>query len=606
MRTFELYNPEIMRNQYLVELSQLFETRFGTESAGLSNSEWLCKHTTLKGRPFSFNKYPFQRALVDDDHKNSVTIKPSQVGVSEVYQRVALLLLARNRNRKGIYAYPDDDMRKKNVQTRVMPMVNSEDAFNKPLVGGDKPVRSIQLLQINQSFLYMTGSKEGDATSTDADFVFLDEYDLHDMEIAGLFSSRLLNSDWKIKKYFSTPTFTQYGVHQLYEQSDQMEYLIKCGACNHWQFPLFEPQFVHIPNLPGDFNSLLELDQPTIEHFNIDLEESYVCCERCRAPLDLGREDNRAWVAKYPSRRYNRGRRVNPFSVSTRPVKDVVLELLDFKKKGDSLRRFKNTILGEPEDSSTARISEAAIRACITSMAQVPAINRWKPTWLGVDMGHTCTIQVGQGTSINEIDGVLTEEVPLGRVVERVKELCRTYNVIGGLCDRHPESQVADDIREATNGKILPCEYRGDKEINIVKDPLGKILYIQANRTMLLDKVAKAIRGQHISFSGYGMHENNIVTHLRNMVRDEQPEQPAVWRKLDPMDHIFHACGFMLTSVVYAALDQELNSAPQTTVVIAGATLAGYNDAKIVGLTSGKPHSQQKGPLSWQAPLLIF
>lgn len=588
-----------MSNQYLTELSQLLQARYGTESAGMSNSAWLEKFTTLKGRPFSFNKYPFQRKLVDCDHPNSVTIKPSQVGVSEVYQRVALLLLARHRNRKGIYAYPDDDMRKKNVQTRVMPMVKSEEAFNK---GGAEVVRSIQLLQINQSFLYMTGSKEGDATSTDADFVFLDEYDLHDMDIAGLFSSRLLNSDWKFKKYFSTPTFTQYGVHQLFEQSDQHEYMIKCDACNHWQFPLFEPQFVHIPNLSGDMNSLLDLDQPTIEHYGIDLEESYVCCERCRSPLDLGRENNRNWVPKYPSRRYSRGYRVNPFSVATRPVRDVVLELLDFKKKGDSTRRFKNTILGEPEDSSTARISEASIRACISGMSQLPTINGSKPTWIGIDMGHTCTIQVGQGISINEIDGVLTEYVPLNRVVSRVIELCKVYNVIGGLCDRHPESQVADDIRDATNGKILPCEYRGTKEVNIVKDPLGKILYIQADRTSLLDKVAKVIRGQNIRFSGYGTHENDIVTHLRNMVRDEQPEQPAVWRKLDPMDHIFHSVGFMLTAVVYAALDMELNSIPQTTVIIAGANLAGYNDPKLIGIHA----SSDKAPSLWLPPSLIF
>ncbi len=521
-----------MPNQYLQELHTLFQNRFAVESSDMPDSVWLEKNTNLKGDPFSFNRYPFQRELVDDEHRNSATIKPSQVGVSEVYQRKALALLTRHRNRKGIYAYPDDEMRKKNVQTRVMPMVNTTDIFNKP-TAGDKPVRSIQLLQVNQSFLYMTGSKEGDATSTDADFVFLDEYDLHDMDIAGLFGSRLLNSDWKIKRFFSTPTFTQYGIHGLYESSDQMEYMIKCDSCNHWQFPLFTEKFIHLPGLPGDMNSLEELDQGTIEHFGIDLEASYVCCERCRAPLDLGRESNRAWVAKYPSRQYTRGRRVNPFSVSTRPPKDVILELCEIKKKGLSIRRFKNTILGEPEDSSTARISEAAIRACITGMAQLPAVNKEIATFIGVDMGHTCTITIGQGYTVEAIKVVTVENVPLSRVITRVLEICGMYNVVGGLCDRHPESQVAEDMREATNGLILPCEYRGEKEINIVKDPLGKILYIQADRTTLLDKVAKAVRGQCISFSGYGILENAIVEHLRNMVRDESPETKAVWLPAD-------------------------------------------------------------------------
>jgi hypothetical protein len=588
-----------MANQYSQELYNLFVSRFAIEASDMLTSEWLCKNTTLKGKPFSFNRYPFQRALVDDDHRNSATIKPSQVGVSEIFQRAALAFLARHRNTKGIYAYPDDDMRKKNVQTRVMPMVEDTDIFNKQTTSSNKPVRSIQLLQINQSFLYMTGSKEGDATSTDADFVFLDEYDLHDMDIAGLFSSRLLNSDWKIKRYFSTPTFTQYGIHALYENSDQMEYLIKCDACNHWQFPLFEEKFIHLPGLPSGLESLTELDQSTIEHFKIDLEASYVCCERCRAPLDLGRESNRAWVAKYPSRQYARGRRVNPFSVSTRPPRDVILELVDMKKKGQTIRRFKNTILGEPEDSSTARISEASIKACITGMAQIPTINKHVPTWVGIDMGHFCTITVGQGYSIEAMQVVMVETCPVGRIVDRAKELCNAYNVMGGLCDRHPESNTADAIREATHGRILPCEYRGDKEINVVKDPLGKVLYLQANRTMLLDKVAAAIRGQYISFSGYGTLENDIVTHLRNMVRDEQPEQPAVWRKLDSQDHIFHAAGFMLTAVAYIALDMGLNSAVQTSIAIAGAVFGGYNDSKLIGIHAGSSSSNKVSP-TWQ------
>ncbi len=275
------------------------------------------------------------------------------------------------------------------------------------------------------------------------------------------------------------------------------------------------------------------------------------------------------------------------------------------QKKGQSIRRFKNTILGEPEDSSTARISEASIKACITGHAQVPTINRTTPTWVGIDMGHTCTVTVAQGYSTNALQSVLIENVPLDRIVERAKELCKVYNVIGGLSDRHPQSHVADAIREATMGKILPCEYRGDKEINIIKDPLGKVLYLQVNRTLLLDKVATAVRSQSISFSGYGSMENDIVTHLRNMVRDESPEQPAVWRKLDPMDHIFHSCGFMMTSVIYAALDMELNSAVQTYIGIAGADFAGYNDTKLIGVHAG-PSSSNKVTPTWQpAPSLI-
>lgn len=584
-----------MANQHLVELEKLILNRYCVDSKDMTTGEWLEQNTRLKGKPFSFNRYPFQKEMVNDLHRNLVCIKPSQVGVSEIFQRAALAFITRNRNTKGIYAYPDDDMRKKNVQTRVMPLLDTNKAFNLDS-GNEKPIRSIQLLQVAQSFLYMTGSKVGDATSTDADFVYLDEFDLHDMAVASLFSSRLQNSEWKIKKKFSTPTYTEFGVDQEFTASDQMYYLIKCDSCNHWMFPMFTPNFVEIRNLPTDINSLLELDQGMIDTYNLDIENSYVCCERCRSPLDLGRENNRAWVAKYPSRTSLRGRKINPFSVATRPPVDVIAELLDYKLK-DNIKGFKNSVLGEGEDSSNARLSEAAIRACIKG-SEVPMVRADLPTWVGIDMGHTCHMVVGQGYSLKAVQCVRMESFPLSQLQEKVREVMNTYQVIGGTLDRHPESQAANDVRDLTNGIILPCEYRGTKELNPVKGPDGEILHVQADRTTLLDEVAKAIRQMNIEFAGYGVHQSEITTHLRNMVREENPETPATWVKLDSMDHFFHAIGFMLTAIKMKAYLTLVMDVPQTFIGVAGAGNTGYT-ADIYGNVS-KP---SRTP--WQEQFLL-
>lgn len=534
-----------MSNVYAQELLKQVDQRFNRDTDTTPLSEWLMMHTKLKGKPFSFNRYPFQRALVDETARSAVTIKPSQVGVSEVYQRVALGILARNRFRKGIYAYPDDEMRKKNNQTRVMPMVEETKAFSPPL--GQSWVRSIQLIELNKSFLYMTGSKTADATSTDADYIMLDEYDLHDMANAALFSSRLQNSDWKIERYFSTPTYMDFGVDGLYNESDQHEYLLKCDSCNHWQFPLFEPQFVHMPGLPGDWESLLELTSESLDTYGIDLTSSYVCCEKCRIKLDLGREDNRAWVPKYPSRQTMRGRKINPFSVSTRPVLDIVADLLKYKKN-DFIRGFKNSVLGIAEDSSNNRIDEASIRAA-TKSPSIPLIDSDAPTWLGCDMGHTCHLVLGQGRDHN-LRTVLMEQVPLGKIKERITDVLKVYNIVGGTVDRHPESQVAADIWELSNGVIVPAEYRGTAEMNLVMVPgdKEKVLYIQVDRTLHLDQVQRVLRRAELEFYGYGLLSSEIMTQLRNMIRVEEPESPAVWKKISQNDHFFHALGFMLTA----------------------------------------------------------
>lgn len=583
-----------MPNQHIAELHRMMVNRYAVDSAGMTNSEWLCKNTFLKGRPFSFNRYPFQRELVDDTHRNLTVVKPSQVGVSEIFQRAALAFLTRNRNSKGIYAYPDDEMRKKNVQTRVMPLVENTKVFNLES-GASTPVRSIQLLQIATSFLYMTGSKVGDATSTDADFVFLDEYDLHDMAIASLFSSRLQNSDFKLKKKFSTPTYSEFGVDQDFKNSDQMYYMIKCSSCNKWQFPMFEPKFIVIPNLPSDINDLLEIDQGMIDTHRLDLENAHVCCERCRAPLDLGREDNRSWVAKYPSRTHSRGRKVNPFSVSTRPVGDIVQELLEYKRK-DFIRGFKNSVLGEAEDSSSARISEVDIRACLRG-SKIPDIRKDLPAWVGIDMGHTVHLVLGLGYTLDNIQVVQMLSFPIEKLYSVLAELDKLYTIVGGLVDRHPESLAASACRDLTNGRVLPCEYRGSKELNLIETPDKlSISHAQADRTTLLDEVASSVRLGRITFAGYGIHESDVVVHLRNMVRQESPETPATWAKLDPQDHFFHAVGFMLSAVKLKKLMQTTVESPQTFIGVAGASNAGYNS----DLLGNKP----KANSAWQTSFL--
>lgn len=566
------------RNPYLHEILELMKGRFDAEAAGMSYSEWLCKHTRhpkRKGQPFSFDRYPFQRALVDDEHNNQVVIKPSQVGVSEIFQRLGLAFLKRNPGTKLIYAYPDDDMRKKNVQSRVMPILNATPVFESTT--GDKPIRSIELLQIEESFMYMTGSKVGDATSTDADAIFLDEYDLHDMAIAALFSSRLQNSEWKIKKYFSTPTFTQFGVDKLFTDSDQMHYMIKCDACNHWQFPMFTPNWVHIPGLSSDINDLVEdITQSLLDNGSLDLDNSHVCCERCRAPLDLGRESNRAWVAKHPSRTHLRGRKINPFSVATRPVKDIVGELIDYKRR-EALRGFKNSVLGEPEDSSTARLADADIEKCKGRSEAIP----YDPNYahfIGMDMGHTCHIVIGRG-SIQRPQVCRMLTCAIGEVKQKILELDAEYHFLSGCGDRHPESQTMAEIRDSVQRRILPAEYRGTKEIGTVSGPLGPedVIHLQIDRTMALDEVARAVRMHAIEFNGYSYLWHEIPVHLRNMIRVEKPETPATWEKLDPNDHFFHATAFMLTAMKARLVLNLKQSVPQTFIGIAGVNMPGYN-----------------------------
>ncbi len=305
-------------------------------------SDWIVKNTRLRKRPFSFAGYEFQRQIVDDMHPNMSVIKCSQIGLTEIQIRKFLAFLARNVGVSAIFTLPDDAMYKRVSQTRVKPLVESEAVFN--MQTSEKPIRSMALYQINQSFGYFTGNKEGDATSINADALFHDEVDLSDQEMLALFQSRLQGSDYRITQGFSTPTYEGFGVDAGFKVSDQHEYMCRCTKCGHHNIPAFTPDFVTIPGLSGDINDLSEIDAEIASH--LDLGAAYVRCENCGARLELHEPSLREWVPRYPGRR-QRGYRVTPFATPRLTVEYIVDQLLQYKQR-DALRRWYNTVLGEP------------------------------------------------------------------------------------------------------------------------------------------------------------------------------------------------------------------------------------------------------------------
>src|SRR5258708_2229221 len=109
----------------------------------MSMSEWIVANTHLRKRPFSFTGYEFQRQISDDMHPNLCCIKCSQVGLTEVQLRKFLGYLMRTTAVKGIFSLPNDVMFKRVSNTRVKPLIENEEVFNKG--AGDKPIRQVGL-----------------------------------------------------------------------------------------------------------------------------------------------------------------------------------------------------------------------------------------------------------------------------------------------------------------------------------------------------------------------------------------------------------------------------------------------------------------------------
>lgn len=555
-----------MKNPYLVEFLEILKSRYSIDSINMSVSEWVAKNTKLGGKPFDYSRYPFQREIVDDMHKDLTVMKLSQVGLSEVQIRKMCAFLYRNQGTTGLFSLPNKLLRDAFSDMRVKKVLDDSTLFNSPDFGAQ--TRRVELKQIGKSYLVLPNATEAAATSLSVDFLMVDEVDLTDQEILGLYGSRLQNSDWAIRQDFSTPTFADFGIDASYQSTDQREYLCKCPSCNHWQVPLFARSHVIIPGLQDsiNFEDITEEMEP-----GLDLMNARVICEKCGNDLDLRNPELRQWVSQKPHIQSRRGYRVRPFSTDRITVAYIIAQLFRYKKK-NFMRGWYNTVLGECYNNASIRLQIEDINACMGSPHEIEA-SKTRGIFVGIDVGLVCHVTIGDFPSANNVRVLKMLPVPAAGIVQFVTELRKTHRIICGAMDRYPYTPTADAVFEASGGTIYPVGYTQGKNINHKQVPESGENYVEGNRTWMIDLVQKAVKGRYISFNGYGPMADILKDHLQAMVRNEEPEKQAVWIKLDKEDHFFHSLAFLLFSYKLAEYFNQvlLKDADQRTAFSVGA-----------------------------------
>ena len=532
-----------MTNEFLERLVNRIKESEKVTTMG----DWICANTTRAGKSFSFKKYPFQKVIADDMHPLVCVKKLSQVGLSEINYRKMVGFLARNRGVTGLYTYPDLTMKKNQAQTRIKPI------FDTDFPPRREDIRNNDVMQLGDSFLYISANTESAATSTAIDFIMNDEYDLSNQEFLALVNSRIQGSDYKIKHGFSTPTFAGYGIALEYESSDKREYFIKCEHCGHWQVPLYNRDFVYVPNMPDDVEDFRKDITEGVAAV-LDYDNAYVMCERCKKPLgDLSDGSRREWVAEFPDR-YTHGYWVRPFSSAALSLRYLMTTMADFIKKGQ-IRRGVNTVLGEEYSDSDTRLEKSTIMACMKE-SKVPEIDKTTPVYLGCDMGLTCHLVL----STHKKEAIYFATIPQDQIVQTIKDLDKKYNIVYGAIDRYPYTPTSNEIRDYSEGRIFPIEYSYGKVVEPVNEFDGTVSHYRANRTSALDYVMEGINSGKLEFYGYGNLQNIIVEHLRDMFRDDSvADKPPVWKKMRGNDHFFHALSYSFIACEIDAAENYKN-----------------------------------------------
>lgn len=561
------------------ELYQSCLERFGSSDTSVDLATWITENTTINKKPFSFASYPFQEAIAADEHTNLYCEKCSQVGLTEIQIRKFFALLRRNTALSGIFTLPNEKMFKRVYNARMKPILDADAVFNPPM--GAQPIRNSGMTQILDSFGYITGCTEGDATSISADFVMHDELDLSPMDMIGLFQSRMQNSTMKMTQSFSTPTFLDFGINRGYQLSDQQEYLAKCPCCNHWQIPRFDFAFLKIPDFHLEVEKITDITPEQIAEMQLD--QIMVICEKCARPLDLSNVEMREWVPTFSSRTTARGYKVRPFSTH-RITPGYMFSQLGKYQQQDFLRGFYNTVLGEPFTESSAQIQKHEIEKVLAPSGAVPNISRDKPVFLGLDMGQICHLTLHTLDENENPVFILFEQIPVFQLYTRLRELRQIYGIVQGCADRYPYTPTVDALRDETAGLIMPTAYAGKAYIAPHRDETGTLDYYNANRTAALDRVRSAIVNEQVVLGGYGPYRETVIAHLRDMVRDEKPEAEPEWKKLNGNDHFFHSMALSLLARricehVYATETKSLLS----TVIVTSMELPGTGLGTLTG-----------------------
>ena len=509
-------------------------------------SKWIAQHTKLDGKPFTYVGHEYQKDIIDDPAKNVYVKKAAQTGLSEIFARWGIAACVTQNNFTLIWTFPSSSDAERFTKARLDPLISSSYEISRSI---SKMVNSSELKKFGEnSFAYIRGTlSETGGLSVPADLLIHDEFDKSDMSNIATYVSRLQHKPTKMRRLFSTPTVSKYGIDLLCETSKRKHQIWKCSHCNHTWIPSYEND-VHIP---GWNRSKKEINKVNIK--DIDWVNAKLLCPSCFKEPDVDVK-YREWVVENPTDNYDASSyHVSPFCA---PAFITPSYLVKVSTDFDKWSEFTNQSLGLCAEDEQEMMTEAEIRR---AFIQAPLADS-SPHVMGVDMGLFCYITIGRKTSTGTVVVVHREKVGYTRLEERRRELIRQYKVIVSVHDMFPYTDIVKRITDFDpNAYGAIYVEKASTETSYIKeqeknDEEGKmnVRTVFVNRNVSLDALmAEFKRGSIIMQDGEDKEE--VVQHLKDMKRvqvfDKHGGMIYRWVKTQGNDHYHHSLLYMYTAL---------------------------------------------------------
>ena len=442
-----------------------------------------------KGTLLEFVDRSFLKDPIDDFSPLQAYNKASQIGFSTM-----MILKSFNasfyRDWNIIYTLPTGGDVGNFVSSKVNPIIQN----NPILANWVKDKDTIEQKKVGKSFIYYRGtatskserekSQGGIGIILSSDWNIHDECDRSDQVALEQYESRLANSSFKGRCYFSNPTHPKTLNQELYEKSDQKEWFVKCEHCNEWQYL--------------DFWENILLGQ-------------YVC-SKCHGDISNESRKSGNWVARYRDKEisgYHISHLMCPW-ISAKEVQNA------FETKTKSY--FYNFVLGLPYVGSDILVNADLILKCVDT----ETVSNKERAAMGVDVGLTKHYVIGNHQGVFAVGTTNSWE--------DIDKMIRMYDVECCVIDAMPDQTKPRELRDKYPGKVWLSWFKREikKAEYIQWDNVSRSVY--SDRTNAIDEVINSLVERKIRFQIDPKELGSYIRHWGTLFKTKDTDNLGIER----------------------------------------------------------------------------
>lgn len=450
-------------------------------------------------KKIEFDNHRFMIDFYADEADDIVSRKSAQVGFS-----VAAILKSgyecKFRGQNVIYVLPTNNVVNDFVKPKVNPLITGNPAFAS-IVADD----SVSMKRIgNRTLFFKGGFSDREAISITGDILVIDEYDrMPSMAVVNTFDSRLQASENPKRWRFSNPSQVGFGVDSLYNDSNQLHWMVTCSSCNYMSYMDWTRENY-------------EWNGDTLKSHYVDRERRIYACGDCDAEISNEARRMGEWLAKFPERKrhgYWFSQMMAPWVTAARIIEQYEESNIEF---------FHNFVLGKAYTPTDMIVDRAAIiRATAPSNIQKTQVV------MGIDQDAG-----GQYYVLMTPAGIFDHGYVDGW--DKIEHLKLMYKATV-VCDPNPyqamPKQLANKYSDWYN-----CYFKNlDGNSAIKWNEKEQVVY--ADRTRVIDIRANEIVHAKMLYREHVHALEDVITHWNNLYRTTEEKEDgrskSVWIKKD-------------------------------------------------------------------------